>query len=145
MAGPRLATSFGATANAVGTYPRPWLVRATQRSRDDMGQLLPAGQEVLVGALEATERVDMIAAAVGSSLVLTDRRLMVIRDGAGWRPSSGVRSFALDRDLAVRIGPQLKRVIIEPAGETINVFIRNSQLDAAEALVAETRRRIHSR
>ena len=145
MAGPRLATSFGATANAVGSHPRPWLVRAPQRPRDDMRLLSPASQKVLEGALDATEQVDMIAGAVGSSLVLTDRRLMVIRDGAGWRPTSGVRSFALDHDLGVRIGPQLKRVIIEPTGETINLFIRHSQLGAAEALVAEVRRRIHSR
>jgi hypothetical protein len=101
--------------------------------------------EVLAVVLAPDERVDMVAPAIGSRLVLTDRRLLVVRDGANFRPTSGVRCFALDRDLRVRIGPQLKRVIIEPGGEQINLFILDYQLHAAERLLAEVRRRIHSR
>ena len=116
------------------------LERATH-ARDHLQEL----NEVLAVVLAPDERVDMVAPAIGSRLVLTDRRLMVVRDGANFRPTSGVRCFALDRDLRVRIGPQLKRVIIEPGGEQINLFILDYQLHAAEMLLAEVRRRIHSR
>ena len=108
-----------------------------------MHDLPESARAALAGILGRAEHVEMVVATVGSSLVLTDRRLVVIRDGANFRPTTGVRSFVLDHDLQLRIGPQLKRVIIETTGETINLFIRPHQLHAAEALVAETRRRIH--
>jgi hypothetical protein len=109
-----------------------------------MNDLSESASAALAEVLPRAERVDMIAPAVGSSLILTNRRLVIVRDGANFRPTSGVRCFDLDRHLRVRIGPQLKRIIIEPSGETINLFIRPHQLQAAEALLAEVRRRIHS-
>jgi hypothetical protein len=136
MAGPRLLDRSG----ALGTYIPRGMERPTD-PRDHIQEL----NEVLAVVLAPDERVDMVAPAIGSRLVLTDRRLLVVRDGANFRPTSGVRCFALDRDLRVRIGPQLKRVIIEPGGEQINLFILDYQLHAAERLLAEVRRRIHSR
>jgi hypothetical protein len=93
--------------------------------------------------LEPGERVDLVAPAVGSAVILTDRRLAVLRDGASYRPRTGVRSFGLDRNLEVRIGPARRRVIIQSEGHTINVFVRSEQLEQAEVLVAEVRRRIY--
>jgi hypothetical protein len=80
---------------------------------------------------------------VGCTVVLTERRLAVARDGANFRPKSGVRSFGLDGGLALRIGPARRRVIIDSDGHTINVFVRSEQLGQAELLVAEVRRRIY--
>jgi hypothetical protein len=96
----------------------------------------------LAGVLEPREPILLVAAAVGSTLILTDRRLMVVRDGARFRPKTGVRAFAIGAGLAVRVGPARRRVIIESEGRAITVFIRPEQLEAAEALVAELRRRI---
>ena len=110
-----------------------------------MHDLPESARAALAEVLPRAERVDMIAPAVGSSLVLTNRRLVIVRDGASFRPTSGVRCFDLDDHLHVRIGPRLKRVIIEPTGETISLFIRPHQLQAVETLLAEVRRRIHSR
>jgi len=93
-------------------------------------------------ALEPSERVQLVAAAVGCAIVLTQRRLIVVRDGAKFRPKTGVRSFAIDEGLAVRIGPARKRVIIESEGRTITTFVRQEQLERAEALIAELRRRV---
>jgi hypothetical protein len=93
-------------------------------------------------ALGSDEHVDLIAPAVGCSLVLTDRHLAVVRDGAAYRPKTGVRSFVLARGLEVRIGPARRRVIIELGGRTINLFVRSEQLHQAEVLLAEARRRI---
>lgn len=106
-----------------------------------MTQLTEAAQAAIDQTLEPAERIDLAVPAIGSVLVLTDRRLIVVREGARWRPRSGVRSFAFDPGLEVRIGPARKRVIIEWAGETINVFVPSGQLAQVEALLAEVRRR----
>lgn len=95
----------------------------------------------LADALDPAERIDMVALVVGSELVLTDRRLILVRDGANYRPKTGIRSFTLDRDVAVRIGPTRTRAIIQRADETTYLFVRSEQLADVEALFAEVRRR----
>jgi hypothetical protein len=110
-----------------------------------MERLSEAARAAVERSLQPGERIDMVAPAVGSGLVLTDRRLLVVRDGASYRPSTGVRSFELDSDLEVRIGPARKRVIIRASGSTINLFVRSEQLAQAETLLAEVRRRIYLR
>lgn len=110
----------------------------------------PAGNNVLpedaraalAGVLEPPERVLLVAPAVGSTMVLTQRRLVVVRDGAKFRPKTGVRTYAIAPGLAVRVGPARRRVIIESEGRAITVFVRPEHLERAEALVAEVRRRI---
>ena len=103
-----------------------------------------AAREALTAVLLPAEKVELVAPAVGSSLVLTQDRLFVVRDGAAFRPKTGVRTFALGSGLAIRIGPARKRVIIESAAGTINLFVRPEQLAQAESFVAEVRRRIYS-
>jgi hypothetical protein len=132
---------------------RGWSARQS-RPRDQMSRSPAGGSEsknvlseeasaALAAVLDPTERVDLVAPAVGSFIVLTQRRLVVVRDGASFRPKTGVRSFDLGRGLGVRIGPGRRRVIIESDGRTINVFVRAEQLEQAEALVVEVRRRIY--
>ena len=101
-----------------------------------------AARQAIAAVLDPGESVESAALAVGSSLVLTQHRVIVVRDGASFRPKSGVRSFELP-GLAIRIGPGRRRVIIESGGKTINVFIRSEQLAQAEAFIAEVRRRIY--
>jgi hypothetical protein len=109
------------------------------------GHALPqAAQEAIEAVLDPSESVELVAGAVGSSLVLTQHRLFVVRDGASFRPKSGVRTFELGSGLAIRIGPARKRVIIESAAGTINVFLRSEQLAQAESFVAEARRRMYT-
>jgi|SRR6187401_2680612 hypothetical protein len=103
-----------------------------------------AAREALVAALDPAESVELVAPAVGSSLVLTQRRLFVVRDGANFRPKTGVRRFDIGTGLAIRIGPARRRVIIESAAGTINVFVRSEQLARAESFVAEVRRRLYT-
>ena len=105
---------------------------------------LPAAtREALEAVLDPAESVDFVAPAVGSSLVLTQRRLIVVRDGASFRPKSGVRPFDLSVGLSIRMGPTRRRLIIESEAGTINVFVRSEQLAQVEAFVAEVRRRIY--
>lgn len=102
----------------------------------------PDARAALASFLEPTEPVDAVVAAVGCVMVLTRRRLVIVRDGANFRPKTGVRWFDLDRTLGIRIGPGRRRVIIDAAGTSITVFVRPEQLEQAERLVAEVRRRI---
>jgi hypothetical protein len=102
-----------------------------------------AAREATKAVLDPAETVVFVAPAVGSSLVLTQRRLIVVRDGANFRPKSGVRSFELDPGFSVRVGPARRRVIIESDAGTINVFLRSEQIAQAEAFVAEVRRRLY--
>ena len=120
-----------------------WSARQT-RPRDDMHDLSEPARVVLAGALDQDENVDVLAPAVGSILVLTDRRLIVLRQGAEFRPRTGIQSFALDRDLEVRIAPTIKQVTVASFGRAISVFIRRDQLADVESLVAELRRRIYA-
>ena len=103
-----------------------------------------AAREALAAVLDPTEKVELVAPAVGSSLVLTEHRLFVVRDGASFRPKTGVRTFELRTGLTIRIGPARKRVIIESAAGTINLFVRSGQIAQAESFVAEVRRRIYA-
>jgi hypothetical protein len=103
-----------------------------------------AAREALAAVLDPSEQVESVAPAVGSSLVLTQHRLFVVRDGASFRPKTGVRTFELDVGLSIRIGPARKRIIVESAAGTINLFVRSGQLAQAESFVAEVRRRIYS-
>ncbi len=118
-----------------------WSARQT-RPRDDMHDLSEPARVVLAGALDADEMVGTLAPAVGSILVLTDRRLIVLRQGAEFRPRTGIQSFDLDRDLEVRIAPTIKQVTVASSSRAISVFIRREQLADVESLVAELRRRI---
>jgi hypothetical protein len=120
-----------------------WNARQT-RPRDDMHDLSEPARVVLAGALDADEKVDTLAPAVGSILVLTDRRLIVLRQGAEFRPRTGIQSFALDRHLEIHIAPTIKQVIVASSGRAISVFIRHEQLADVGALVAELRRRIYA-
>ena len=120
-----------------------WSARQTL-PRDDMHDLSEPARVVLERALDADERVDILAPVVGSFLVLTDRRLIIVREGADYRPKTGIRSFALDRNLEVRIAPTIKQVTVASAGHPIALFIRNEQLAGIEALLAELRRRIYA-
>jgi hypothetical protein len=120
-----------------------WSARQT-RPRDDMHDLSEPARVVLAGALDEDENVDILAPTVGSMLVLTDRRLIVLRQGAEFRPRTGIQSFALDRDLEIRIAPTIKQVTVASSGRAISVFIRREQLADVESLVAELRRRIYA-
>ncbi len=109
-----------------------------------MHDLSEPARVVLADALDEDENVDILAPAVGSILVLTDRRLIVLRQGAEFRPRTGIQSFALDRDLEVRIAPTIKQVTVASFGRATSVFMRREHLADVESLVAELRRRIYA-
>jgi hypothetical protein len=95
-------------------------------------------------ALEPGERVDLTARAFGCTLVLTDQRLLLVRDGANYRPTSGIRAWPLDRDLVLRLGRayrQTNRLTIAHIADTASVFLSAEQLPDAQRLISEVRLR----
>ena len=109
-----------------------------------MHDLSEPARVVLAGALEGDERVDILAPAVGGILVLTDRRLLLVRHGSESRPRTDIQPFALDRDLEVQIAPTIKQVTIASGGRAYPISILREQQADIEALVAELRRRIYA-
>jgi hypothetical protein len=103
-------------------------------------------RSALQSRLGPTERVDLVATAVGCSLVLTDLRLVLVRDGAHYRPRTGIQSWPVDRALNVRIDPARRgtsQLKIERDGGSVSVFITEPQVESISSLVAELRRRTH--
>jgi len=106
-----------------------------------------AARAALAKALEPSERIELTAAAVGCVLVMTDRRLMVVRDGARYRPKSGIQAWPLDREVALRLGPMRRgqsQLVVDLAGRSGSVFVTQAQLADVQALIAEVRRRAYS-
>lgn len=112
-----------------------------------MEPLSDATRTALAPVLGPTEHVTRAAAAVGCTLVLTDRQLHLVRDGVNFRPRTGVRSWELDRSLSVRMAPargSSGRLIVERAGRSVSVFLTAAHALEIEELLAEIRRRIYA-
>jgi hypothetical protein len=127
-----------------GPDPRRASARRIRRTRP----LEPAEElrTALQSRLGPTERMDLVATAVGCSLVLTDRRLVLVRDGAHYRPKSGVQSWPVDRELDLRLEPARRgtsRLRIERDAGSASVFITEPQIGSISSLIAEVRRRTH--
>jgi hypothetical protein len=93
--------------------------------------------------LEPSERIEHLALAVGCTLVLTDRRVVLVRDALRRRPTTGIRSFRLDRETVLRMGPDHRTVVLRYRGASASAFVRPEQLGQVVALVAGARRRVY--
>jgi hypothetical protein len=98
--------------------------------------------DALASILDPTERVEIILVAVGCTLVLTDRQLVMVREGANYRPRTGIRSWprgpALRAYLANGRGDSMRLII--GSGSPVSIFLPAGQGDAARALVEAIRR-----
>src|SRR5258706_16238157 len=107
----------------------------------------PSGS-ALRAALAPSERLTPAVPAVGCTIALTTLRLLVIRDGAEFRPRSGVREWTIDGSLDVR--PGLVRhgsgsLVIRQNRDVTSVFVPNVEWAAALELVGALRGRIRRR
>jgi hypothetical protein len=112
-----------------------------------MNRLSPDAQAALAPNLGPSEVVALVAPAVGCTLVLTDRQLLLVREGVSYRPRSGVRAWVLDRTLTLRPGRPSRssgQLAIECCKRTTSVFYSLDHKLAIEQLVAEVRRRIYA-
>ena len=112
-----------------------------------VGAIPEATKDAIRSVLEPGERIVQVMAAVGCSLVLTDRHLILVRDGSSYRPRSGIQGWPLDRTLIVHTTPVRHgtgRIVIGHGGQTTSVFVSADDGAAANALLMETHRRIHA-
>jgi len=107
--------------------------------------LLPEDtRTALEPVLEPREQVEAVLSAIGCKLVVTDRHLILIRDGRSFRPRTGVQTWALVPALSVRSTPidaHPGRILITMNGKTTSVFVAPHDRKSADRLIAEVRRR----
>jgi hypothetical protein len=111
-----------------------------------MDVLPEATRAALRPILDPSERVIRYVKAVGCALVLTERNLVLVREGLHYRPRSGVQAWPLDRLLIVRAMPVRRRtgrVAIERSGQIASLFVAEEHWRDAEALIADLRNRIY--
>lgn len=112
-----------------------------------MDVLPEATRAALRPVLDPNERVVRYVKAVGCALVLTERSLILVREGLDYRPRSGVQTWPLDRLLTVRAMPVRRRtgrISIERSAQSASAFVTEEHWRDAEALIAELRRRIYT-
>lgn len=101
--------------------------------------------EAIRGLLEEDEAVTRLVAGIGCTLALTERRLLVLRDGASFRPRSGVREWPVGPGLAIKPGVVRQgtgSLVIHWGRDITSVFVRAERWDEAIELVTEVRRRL---
>jgi hypothetical protein len=99
---------------------------------------------MLRAALAPTERLTHAVPAVGCTVALTTRRLLVIRHGSAFRPKSGLREWPLDPSLEVRTGLVRHRsgsLIIRRGRQVTSVFVPTEEWAAAIQLIGALRSR----
>lgn len=118
-----------------------------ERDQDPLVTAIPEATTLaLQGVLEPGELVTHAVAVVGCSLVLTDRHLMIVREGADHRPRSGVQRWRLDRALEIHTTPVMHgtgRIVLTHQGKSASVFASAGEWAAAETLLMEAHRLIH--
>jgi hypothetical protein len=105
--------------------------RVSEETISELKDVLEDGEQV-VGGL----------ASLSAALVLTDRRLVIIREGWRHRPRSGIRAWPLDGSFGVRAVPRgsAGAVIIEQEPEATSYFVAERDWRDAQRLVSEARR-----
>jgi hypothetical protein len=106
-------------------------------------ELLPEATRVAIDPFLAPgERVTHIVTAVGCSLLLTERQLILVREGLNYRPRSGVQTWPLDATLSIRTTPVRHgsgRIVIDRIGRSTSVFVSAARWQDVETLVGMTR------
>ena len=100
----------------------------------------------LRSVLAPDETLLEIVVGVGATLVLTAGRLIMVRDGAAFRPRSGVRTWDLVDRPAIRSGTLLHgtgRLLIEGQGRPASLFVTESNWHQARVLIEALHRRVH--
>jgi len=107
------------------------------RSSESARDILEPGEE-LVGRLDGR----------GATLLLTQRRVVIVREGSGFRPRSGVRSWPYASIMRVTLSPPKRgqaQIVIRTgraAWQAVSMFFAAELMPDAEDLVQEIRRQI---
>jgi hypothetical protein len=84
--------------------------------------------------------------SLAGSLVLTDLRVLIVREGRGYRPLSGIRSWEIEPGIGFTYGPThggLGRLMIGKGKAATSFFVKAGDWDAALRLVSMAHRIAH--
>jgi hypothetical protein len=105
----------------------------------------PDAWDAVREALDQDEVLTHVVPAIGCTLALSDRRLLVLRDGASFRPRTGFREWPVGPGLAVKPGVVRQgtgSLVIHWGRDITSVFVRADRWGEAIDVVAEVRRRL---
>jgi hypothetical protein len=89
----------------------------------------------LDGVLGADEAVLGAVTSLAGTLILTNRRVVIVREGRGYRPLNGIRSWDISTEVDFTYGPPrggLGRLVIGNGREAASFFVK--ERDWLEAL-----------
>lgn len=112
-----------------------------------IGRMSLETAEALREVLGHGESVLAALPSLGSALILTDQRLIIIRDGRAFRPRTGIRSWPLGRALQVELGPLRNgsgSLLIDRERGAISFFVSERDWQDAIWIVDEAQRRSHA-
>jgi hypothetical protein len=110
-----------------------------------LARLPPPTAAALRDALDADEEITHAVPAIGCTIALTERRLIILRDGAAFRPKTGVRKWNLDDDLTVRTGflrHGTGSIVVHWDRNATSVFVHADHWNEALKLSAAARQRL---
>ena len=113
----------------------------------------PSAIELLMGptggllrsVLSPTERLTHAVPAVGCTIALTTRRLLVIRDGSAFRPKTGIREWPIEVSLEVNPGHVRHgagSVVIRHGRDATSVFVPTERWAETLQLIGALRSRV---
>jgi hypothetical protein len=96
----------------------------------------------LEGTLEDGEQILGALSSMSAALVLTDRRLAIVRQGWRHRPQTGIRTWALDRAFWIQAAPRgaAGALIVKRERGATSFFVSEREWPDAQLLVTEARR-----
>jgi hypothetical protein len=96
---------------------------------------LPKDVEIsLRGIREPGESVLGALTSLAGTLVLTDRRVFIVREGRGYRPLSGIRSWEISPSVDLRYAAPhggMGRLVVGNGNEAISFFVKECDWDEA--------------
>lgn len=98
--------------------------------------------------LAAEEAVLASLIGAGASMFATDRRLVIVRSGAGFRPRTGIRSWPYDRIVEVSLSGSTRgqALILVRTGrlpwQAVSMFLDSRQRPDAQRLIDQIRDRM---
>jgi hypothetical protein len=98
--------------------------------------------------LEGDEVVMAVLSGLGASLVATNQRVVIVREGADFRPRNGVQSWAYARIVGVSLSPPMRgqSVIVIRIGrypwQAVTMFFDSRLRAEAERVIGQIRKRL---
>jgi len=88
--------------------------------------------------LQTDEGILGVVTSLAGSLVLTDRRVVIVREGHGYRPQNGIRSWDISSDVGFRYGAPrggMGRLVVGDGKAATSFFVNESDWTEAMRLV----------